>query len=142
MHPRKAPSLIEKQIGRVGQQILGFRAPGFPTPPCHPLPAPSEVPSFRHQPATSQREETWARPTASATLSLCWLHLPFPQAAGEACAMQPSCALPQCHPEPPIVTMAVKSLYQEGQAESQCEGTKAARSPNCLHDKSPLKGAA
>lgn len=39
-------------------------------------------PFFRHQPATSQREETWARPTALATPSRCWLHLPFPRLQG------------------------------------------------------------
>lgn len=38
--------------------------------------------------------------------------------------------------------MAVKSLHQECQAEFQCEGTKAALSPNCLHDKFPLIGEA
>lgn len=74
MHPREASSLTEKQIGPIGQQLPGFRAPRFPGPPCHPLPAPLEVPSFRHQPAASQREETWAQPTAWATPSRCIFH--------------------------------------------------------------------
>lgn len=41
------------------------------------------MPSFRHQPATSQREETWAQPTALATPRRCWLHLPFPGLRGK-----------------------------------------------------------
>lgn len=133
MHPREVSSLTEKQIGCVGQQIPGVRAPLFPAPPCHPLPAPSEVPSFRYQPAASQREETWAQPTAWATPSRCTFH--SSDCGGRTrheAGLHAALVSPRASNSPLCVG---EVLYEEGQTGFLCEDAEAVRSPDCLRER-------
>lgn len=90
------------------------RAPEFPTPPCHPLPAPSEVPppsATNLLPAKGRRLGHGPLPWPLRAAAGCTFHSPDCRGCTRHAA---GLCIAQCHPEPPVVTMAVKSVTPGG----------------------------